>query len=135
MDLTAAAIRKSSVMGKPNALSAREVCQILREVVFGRSCMTKAPGEPQEVLEAGRIVVDAGGWRLMIYSNCGELEYCQACVAPDGREWSFDSGDRSGTDPVALLSTWEHSTLERLLHSLDEMPADNLEATDTNRTG
>ncbi|WP_420875635.1 DUF7693 family protein [Pseudomonas poae] len=43
------------------------------------------------------------------------LDYCEACVIPDGRRWSFNSGDRLGTDSIALLSVREHQTLERLL--------------------
>lgn len=44
--------------------------------------------------------------------------YCEECFSTDGRRWSFDSGDRFGTDPIALLSTWEHRTLERMLKEL-----------------
>ncbi|MGU9839792.1 MULTISPECIES: DUF7693 family protein [Pseudomonas] len=39
-------------------------------------------------------------------------------MSPDGLRWSFDSGDRYGTDPVALLSMWEHHTMERMLKYL-----------------
>lgn len=59
--------------------------------------------------------------RLLIEERAEALSaagYCEQCVSPDGRHWSFDSGDRFGTDPVALLSTWEHQTLERMLKEL-----------------
>lgn len=69
-------------------------------------------------LYTGMFMVDVGGWSIMIFNDCDELDYCEACVSPDGRRWSFDSGDRYGTDPIALLSTWEHQTLENLLKAL-----------------
>lgn len=99
-------------------LSAREVCQILREVTFERRTMTKASQASWDEIYAGHFVVSVEGWRISIYNDCDTLDYCEECISSDGRRWSFDSGDRFGTDPIALLSTWEHQTLERLLKAL-----------------
>ena len=99
-------------------LSAREVCQVLREVTFERRTMTKVSQATWDEIYAGHFVVRVEGWRISIYNDCGTLDYCEECVSPEGRRWSFGSGDRFGTDPIALLSTWEHQTLERLLKAL-----------------
>lgn len=99
-------------------LSAREVSQVLREVIFGRRVMSKVGQQPWDQIYSGHFQVDVDGWRISIYNDCDQLDYCKQCVSPDGRQWSFDSGDRFGTDPVALLSTWEHQTLEQLLKTL-----------------
>ncbi|WP_439899669.1 DUF7693 family protein [Pseudomonas reactans] len=99
-------------------LSAREVCQILREVTFERRTMTKVSLASWDEIYAGHFVVSVEGWRISIYNDCDTLDYCEECVSPEGRRWSFDAGDRFGTDPIALLSTWEHQTLERLLKAL-----------------
>lgn len=96
-------------------LSAREVCEVLREVTWGRRVMTRVGQQSCDELHAGHLTVDVDGWRISIYNDCGALGWCLACISPTGRCWSFDSGDRYGTDPVALLSTWEHKTLEGLL--------------------
>ncbi|WP_244970285.1 DUF7693 family protein [Pseudomonas lactis] len=100
------------------ALSAREVSQVLREAIFGRSVMSKVGQQSWAHIYSGHFQVDIDGWRMSIYNDCDHLDYCEQCVSPDGRRWSFDSGDRFGTDPVALLSTWEHQTLEQLLKTL-----------------
>lgn len=100
------------------ALTTREVCQLLREVTFGRQIMIKVGHQSWGEVYAGHFLVDVDGWRLSIYNDCDELDYCEECVSPDGRRWSFDSGDRFGTDPIALLSVWEHQTLESLLKEL-----------------
>ena len=99
-------------------LSAREVCQILREVTFERQTMTKVSLASWDEIYAGHFVLSVEGWRISIYNDCDMLDYCEECVSPEGRRWSFDAGDRFGTDPISLLSTWEHQTLERLLKAL-----------------
>ena len=99
-------------------LSAREVCQVLREVIFERRSMTRVGKTSWDEIYAGHFVVSVEGWRISIYNDCDTLDYCEECVSPEGRRWSFGAGDRFGTDPIALLSTWEHQTLERLLTAL-----------------
>lgn len=117
-----AAARSSQVGSVSNdtaaELSAREVCQILREVTFQRRIMTKVSQTSRDEIYAGHFVVSVEGWRISIYNDCDTLDYCAECVSPEGRRWLFDAGDRFGTDPIALLSTWEHQTLERLLKAL-----------------
>ena len=117
-----AAARSSQVSSVSNStaaeLSAREVCQVLREVTFERRMMTKVSQASWDEIYAGYFVVSVEGWWISIYNDCDTLDYCEECVTPDGRRWSFEAGDRFGTDPVALLSTWEHQMLERLLKAL-----------------
>lgn len=115
--------RQSSEVCRANGktqsgLSAREVCQQLREVIFGRRSMIKVGEASWDEIYAGHFVVDVGGWQISIYNDCDALDYCEECMSPDGRDWSFDSGDRYGTDPIALLSTWEHQNLHRMLKAL-----------------
>ncbi|MFG0528973.1 hypothetical protein ACF8FB_01290 [Pseudomonas sp. yb_2] len=100
----------------PGALTAREVCQVLREVVLGRRTMTKVGSQSWEQLYACHFEIDVEGWRITIYNDCDELDYCERCVSPDGRCWDFDQGDR--VDPIALLSVWEHHGLMRMLKAL-----------------
>ncbi|QZI73776.1 hypothetical protein K5F93_23695 [Pseudomonas protegens] len=99
-------------------LSAREVSQVLREAIFGRSVMTKVGHESWDEIHIGHFHVSVDDWEMSIYNNCDQLDYCEQCISPGGRRWSFDSGDRFSTDPVALLSTWEHQTLELKLKGL-----------------
>lgn len=98
------------------ALKARDVSQVLREVVFGRRTMTKIGSQSSQKVYACHFEVDVDGWRITIYNDCAELDYCERCVSPDGQRWHFDLGD--WTDPIALLSTWEHQSLERMLKAL-----------------
>jgi probable phosphoglycerate mutase len=100
------------------ALSAREVCQTLREAIFGRRTLTRLSRQSWDEIHEGHFQVEIEGWRLTLYNHCNALGHCETCTAADGRHWSLDSGDRFGTDPVALLSTWEHQTLEQLFKNL-----------------
>ena len=99
-------------------LTARAVCQVLREVTFGRRTMTKVGSQTWDDVNACHFPVDVDGWRITLYNDCDTLDYCEEAVSPDGLRWGFDPGDRYGTDPVALLSTWEHQTLERMIKEL-----------------
>jgi 2,3-bisphosphoglycerate-dependent phosphoglycerate mutase len=99
-------------------LSARELSHVLREAIFGRSVMSKVGHESWDEIYAGHFHISVDGWDITIYNDCDQLDYCEQGVSPEGRRWSFDSGNRFGTDPVALLSTWEHQTLKQLLKTL-----------------
>ena len=100
------------------ALTAREVCQVLRDAIFGRRTMIRACAQTWDELYAGMFMVDVEGWSITIFNDCEELDYREGCVSPDGRRWSFDSGDRFGTDPIAMLSIWEHQNLYRTVKAL-----------------
>ncbi|MBY8930988.1 hypothetical protein HX805_22770 [Pseudomonas sp. G5001] len=91
---------------------------MLREVALGRLIMVRACERGWDEIYAERFQVNVEGWRISIHNDLDELDYCEECISPDGRRWSFDSGDRFGTDPIAMLSTWEHQTLERLLKAI-----------------
>jgi hypothetical protein len=99
-------------------LTARDVCQVLREVTFGRRLMAKIGSRTWDEIYACHFLVEVDGWRISLYNDCDSLDYCESAISPDGQLWRFESGDRLGTDPVALLSTWEHHTLERMLKEL-----------------
>ncbi|MCF5049951.1 hypothetical protein GIW77_27555 [Pseudomonas simiae] len=94
------------------------VSQVLREAIFGRSVMSKVGHESWDEIYSGHFQINVDDWQISIYNDCDQMDYCEECVSPDGRRWSFDAGDRFGTNPIALLSTWEHQTLERLLKAL-----------------
>ncbi|WP_422631059.1 DUF7693 family protein [Pseudomonas syringae] len=102
----------------PPKLSAREVCQIVRDVILGRRMMAKACAQTWDEIYVGLFIVNIEGWCITIFNDCDELDYCDEALSPDGRRWSFNSGDRFGTDPIALLSTWEHENLHRMLKAL-----------------
>lgn len=99
-------------------LTAREVSQALREVIFGRQQMSKVGQLTWDEVDASQFVIDIDGWRITLCIDCDRLDYCEEALSPHGLRWAFDPGDRYGTDPVALLSTWEHQTLERMLKAL-----------------
>ena len=90
-------------------LTAREVYQPLRDAAQG-ICTFKRVDDACE-----SVWVDIDGWRLTLDVDAGHLRHCLHGQSPDGREYAFDSGQRFGTDPVSLLSTWELAQIERLL--------------------
>ncbi|CAM3781435.1 hypothetical protein ABE525_12405 [Pseudomonas wadenswilerensis] len=85
------------------ALSAREVCQQLRDAALGVRPLRRVGTE-----------VDIDGWRLSLDFDGTHLHHCLKCCSSDGREGTLDRW-QWGTDPVSLLSTWELAQVERLL--------------------
>lgn len=90
-------------------LTARDVCQRLREAALGVLMFNRLEASGA----AGLVAVDIEGWRLLLDVEGGRLHHCEHCRCPDDREWHFNS--RYGTDPVNLLSTWELAQIENLL--------------------
>ncbi|QXI17730.1 DUF7693 family protein [Pseudomonas hamedanensis] len=92
-------------------LSAREVCQRLREAALGVLELTV----DQAPREAGRVVIDIDGWHLIVDFEGEQLHHCEYARSSDGREGALDVWQRYGTDPVNWLSTWELAQLEKRL--------------------
>ncbi|RMR14915.1 hypothetical protein ALP92_100612 [Pseudomonas syringae pv. primulae] len=90
-------------------LSTREVYQQLRDAAMG----TRSLRLIGEASESGLQQVDIEGWLLTLEITDSSPTRCRYCCCPQGREGSFESWLR--TDPVSLLSGWEHAQIERLL--------------------
>ena len=48
------------------SLSSREVCQVLREVVFERRTMTKVGIQTWDEVYACHFIIDVEGWRITL---------------------------------------------------------------------
>lgn len=90
-------------------LTAREVYQQLRDAALELRPLHLLDKHPVP----GPMQVDIEGWRLTLDVDGNHLRHCLHCQNPQGRV--FDGGQRFGTDPVSLLSTWELAQIERLL--------------------
>jgi hypothetical protein len=99
-------------------LNAREVYQVLKDVALGTRTMQRACDQSWNEIYNGLIPVEIEGWRLTLFNDCGSLDFCEDCRAPDGRIGTLETWQRYGTDPVELLSGWEREQLERLLNVL-----------------
>ena len=88
-------------------LTAREIYQQLRDVALEVRFLKRLEEG------SGPVQVDIEGWRLTLDVDGRHLRHCLHCQSPEGR--LFDGGQRFGTDPVSLLSTWELAQIERLL--------------------
>lgn len=99
-------------------LTAREAYQILRDIALGVRTMRRVGKQSWPEIYCGLMVVEVDGWVITLYNDCDTLDYCDSCYSPEGCAYIFDSSDRFGTDPVELLSTWEHQQLERMLLGL-----------------
>ncbi len=99
-------------------LTAREICQVLRELALGTR--TLGPSSHRVLLadDSWQVRLDIEGWTLTLVNHGQTLSHCEQCHSPDGRVETLDAWQRYGTDPVKLLSIWEHQQLQRLLQAL-----------------
>lgn len=47
---------------------------------------------------------------ITFFIDCGDLDYCDNCLAPDSRKYEFSSKD--AFDPVRLFTPEEHRLLD-----------------------
>lgn len=99
-------------------LTAREAYQVLRDIALGVRTMRRLTTRSWLEIYSGQMTIEADGWVITFYNDCDTLDYCDSCYSPNGRAYVFDSAQQYGTDPIELLSTWEHAQLEKLLATL-----------------
>ncbi|MBA5708475.1 hypothetical protein DT037_15590 [Pseudomonas fulva] len=97
------------------SLATREVYQILRDIALGIRNLQRVSEPGWTEIACGSMTVQADGWILTLRNEAGTLDHLISCFSPDGRAYSFSAHHHYGTDPVALMSTWEHAQLLRLL--------------------
>lgn len=103
-------------MPSTNALTASEVCEVLRDAAAASRSMRRITKESWNDIYCGLMTVDVEGWLITFFEDCGDLDYCDNCFSPDGRTYEFSSND--ALDPVGLLSPNEHRLLEELLRRI-----------------
>jgi hypothetical protein len=91
---------------------------VLRDIAFSVRTMRRLGEKSWTDIYCGMVTVEVDGWVITFYNDCDSLGYCDSSYCPDGRAYLFDSSKQFGTDPVELLSTWEHRQLEQMLAGL-----------------
>ncbi len=97
------------------ALSARETCQLLRDVALGIRTLHRLDETDWADASGTAVTVGTDGWIITFHNHENGRFHCERCESPDGRTYLFDSSQRYGTDPIELLSTWEHNKLAEIL--------------------
>ena len=105
-------------MSDREMLAAREVCQILRDASLASRAMRQVTSTSWNEINCGLMTVDVDGWVIILFNDCGTLDYCDSCYSPDGRKYEFNSTGPHEADPVELLGQDEHLRLEEILQSI-----------------
>jgi hypothetical protein len=85
---------------------------------MGERVMSKTGAPKWAEINGSSLPIVVDGWQLTLFNEEGDLAYCAACVAPDGRAGTFENWGRFGADPTQLLSQWERAQLEQKLRAL-----------------
>ena len=97
-------------------LSAQDVYQILRDASTATRPMRRITKIRWDEIYCGLMTINVDGWVITLFIDCGDLDYCDSCLSPDGRRYDFNAKDTF--DPVGLLSHDEHCQLEEMLRQI-----------------
>lgn len=99
-------------------LTAREVYQVLTDVVLGKRHMMRSSIQSWNEIYHGLMPVEIDGWQLILFNDCDTLDYCEYCRSPDGRVGTLELWQRDGADPVEMLESSQRERLESLLTAI-----------------
>lgn len=102
-------------MNRPPPLTAREVYQVLKDTALGVRTMRRLSAHVGDEPDSGVVDVAIDGWQLRLHVLHETVQRCDSCTADDGRSAWQEDWQRFGTNPVDLLSQWEHEQLYRQL--------------------
>mgnify|MGYP003482332565 CR=1 FL=1 len=103
-------------MPNTNALTASEIYEVLRDAAVASRSMQRITEESWNEIYCGLMTIEVDGWQITFFIDCGDLDYCDNCLSPDGRKYEFSS--KYAFDPVGLLFQDEHRHLEELLRHI-----------------
>lgn len=103
------------ILNRPPPLTAREVYQVLKDAALGVRTLRRMDPPACDEPGSGVVYVDIDGWQLTFHVGHETVERCDSCTSDDGRSALQEDWQRFGTNPVDLLSQWEHEQLYRQL--------------------
>jgi len=106
----------------PNDVTGPELVELFRKAIR-REVEIVALGEPWKDNYSGNIRFRIGGYTVVIFNDCNELDYVDSATAPDGREGDFEAWWFQNLEPVSLLTELEFQQLENLLEQAPVEPA------------
>jgi len=65
-------------------LTAQEVYQVLRDFAMASRPMQRVTNEHWNGIYCGLMTVDVEGWMVTLFIDCGDLDYCDSCLSPEG---------------------------------------------------
>lgn len=97
-----------------NDVTGPELVELFRRAIR-REVKIVALGASWKDIYAGDVRFRIGGYTVVIFNDCNELDYVDSAIAPDGREGDFDAWSDANQEPVSLLTELEYQQLENLL--------------------
>lgn len=64
---------------------------------------------------AGNCEFDIGGYKVVFFNDCNELDYTDEVIAPDSRAVDFDYWHGNGCDPLDGLNVRQFAAFESIL--------------------
>jgi hypothetical protein len=94
----------------------QEIAELFRRALRGEVKIFTV-GASWTDIYASNVEVRIGGYKLVIFNDCNQVDYVDSAITPDGREGDFDDWFFSDTEPVDLLNDEEQTRLETLMEA------------------
>ncbi len=101
---------------KQDTIPGEEIAELFRRTIR-REVKIAAVGQSWKDVYAGNVRFRIGGYQVVIFNDCDELDYVDSATAPDGRTGDFDQWWQAQAEPVSLLTGEERMQLEYRLES------------------
>lgn len=101
-------------MQQPTQLQVRgeEIAELLRRLGRGEEIVRLVePDFSWQRVYAGNVEFEIGGYRVVIFNDCDELDYVDSVVTPDRRIGDFEDWYRNGEEPIGLLTEAEQAAI------------------------
>jgi hypothetical protein len=100
-------------------LEAEEICNVFRKAINGDVKIFLSDTRNPWAAANGNVTVNIDEYSIVIFSDCGALDYVDSVKSVDGRMADYDywtALSSAKKEPVELLSFSEQKKLEELLH-------------------
>lgn len=91
-----------------------EIAELFRKVIRGEASIVP-DNWSWDWVWCGNFYCTIDGYKVVIFNDCGELDYVDSATAPDGRTGDFDHWEHD--QPVELLTGEESGAMELALET------------------
>lgn len=89
-------------------LTGHEVTAVLRGIIAGDVVVEAvSPGAANPRDRFGDVEFIADGWSIVIFFDCGDLDYVDRATSPEGRTVQFEAMWGSQSEPITFGLGWD----------------------------
>lgn len=97
-------------MSPSNEITAVELRTLIEQIERGEVTLTIDGETPDEVYAGDVSYKASNGWQVVVFNDCGEWDYFDSFVAPDGRRIRYPVGHDDDSEADKVLMSYRPSS-------------------------